>query len=767
MSPATLVGWRDDRRSASQSWHAVRIIAVLLLALLLLAPALALPGDADETVDARDRAVVQGLGVSQPVATEHLRAQLVAEIGTVAPGTGVDLALVFDIRPHWHTYWKNPGDSGEPPRLTWNLPPGVEAGAIQWPYPSLIRVGPLANYGYAGRVVHLIPLSVAADWPAGEPIKVRAEATWLVCEEHCIPEEGEFELVLETRATAAEAADPARAQLFAEARARLPSSGRIAATLARDEDPMRLGVPAAALPAEPTAIAFFAEQWGLLEHAAAQSWEIDGGRLLMTLPPGEAPASAAPTGLLVVEHTGGTLALPVDASANPADASGPIAELAAGPTAGSGPGVGTAGAPAGAALGLPLALLFALLGGLVLNLMPCVFPVLAIKALALAQQGQQGLAERARHGLAYSAGVLAFFALVAILLLALRAGGAAVGWGFQLQSPTFVVLMAYLFLTLGLSLAGAITLGAGLMGIGAAGPSRGHLGAFMTGALAALVAAPCTAPFMGAALGFALAQPWPAALTVVLTLGLGMALPFLLLALSPTLARRLPRPGQWMEYLKQLLAFPMFATAAWLLWVLSVQAGPIGVGAGLTGLVLLALGLWLLEASRAGQGRWQRVAQISAGISLAAALWLAIDLAPSAPGASDGGPGGALGEEQRTATPAGRSSPTSTAFSAERLEAAREAGRPVFANMTAAWCITCLVNERVALSRPAVVEAFAARDLLYLKGDWTNRDTEITEYLASFGRSGVPLYVYYAPDAEPKVLPQVLTESIVLDALER
>jgi thiol:disulfide interchange protein DsbD len=281
----------------------------------------------------------------------------------------------------------------------------------------------------------------------------------------------------------------------------------------------------------------------------------------------------------------------------------------------------------------------------------------------------------------------------------------------------------------------------------------------MTGALAALVAAPCTAPFMGAALGFALAQPWPAALAVVLTLGLGMALPFLLLALSPALARRLPRPGPWMEYLKQLLAFPMFATAAWLLWVLSVQAGPIGVGAALAGLVLLALGLRLLETSRTAQGRWRRIAQVTAGVSLTAALWLAIDLAPSASGETSGG-------GQDPAPPAGRSHPTSTAFSAERLEAARAAGRPIFVNMTAAWCITCLVNERVALSRPAVVEAFAARDLLYLKGDWTNRDTEITEYLAAFGRSGVPLYVYYPPASAPKVLPQVLTESIVLDALE-
>ena len=596
--------------------------------------------------------------------------------------------------------------------------------------------------------------------PVPVPVRVQVRCGWV---------RGAGASAETPEAAAASEEDLARAQLFAQARAKLPSGGRIAAFLERGEEQLRLRVPTAALPSQPTSIAFFADDWGLIEHAASQTWRLVDDWLSMNLVPGEAPASAAPSGLLVIEHRGGTEALQVDASAPALEAGASTADA----------GAGFRRAPdaaQGAPLGLPLALLFALLGGLVLNLMPCVFPVLAIKALALAHQGQQRFAERALHGLAYSAGVLAFFALVAILLLSLRAGGAAVGWGFQLQSPSFVILMAYLFLVLGLSLAGAISLGTSLMGIGAAGPTGGYLGAFMTGALAALVAAPCTAPFMGAALGFALAQPWPAALAVVLTLGLGMALPFLLLALSPALARRLPRPGQWMEYLKQLLAFPMFATAAWLLWVLSVQTGPIGLGAGLTGLVLLALGLWLLEVSRTGHGRWQRVAQIGAAVSLAAALWLAIDLAPTAPGtatelAEESGEamrGGELsGQAGQGRVRQGRQSgPAWLPFSSERLAAARAEQRPVFVNMTAAWCITCLANERVALSRSAVVEAFAARDLLYLKGDWTNRDARISDYLGSFGRNGVPLYVYYPPGAAATVLPQVLTESIVLDALQ-
>jgi thiol:disulfide interchange protein DsbD len=682
---------------------------------------------------------------------------LVAEADPVRPGTSIDLALVFDIRPNWHTYWKNPGDSGEPPRIEWSLPEGVSAGSIQWLYPELIRVGPLANYGYSGRAVHLVPLSIPSDWPPGTPIDLEAHATWLVCEEHCIPEEGTFRLRVETSATAA-ASEPSG--LFSDARAKLPAPGPIAAEVvhadtADGQSAMQLRVPLAALGAAPDSAAFFADHWGLIEHAAPQPWQVVGESLVMALTPGAQASSSAPTGLLVVATEGTTRAFQIDASdvdaGSVAGTSGSAVavELAADASAGAAP----------VSLGLPLALLFALLGGLILNLMPCVFPVLAIKALALSHQGESSFRKRALHGLAYTAGVLSLFAAISLLLIGLRAGGAALGWGFQLQSPIFVVLMLYLFLTLGLSLAGAVTLGVGLMGVGevgrGAGPGQGHLGAFSTGALAALVAAPCTAPFMGAALGYALVQPWPVALAVVLLLGFGMALPFLALALSPALARRLPRPGPWMETLRQFLAFPMFATAAWLLWVLSQQVGAAGIGAALGGAVLLAFGLWLLEASRNARGAWGRVGKTTAAASLAVVLGLIVGVLPV---------DSARRAEQVNSTE-NAAGPASVAFTAARLAAARAAGRPVFVNMTAAWCITCLVNERVALARPAVVDTFSDQDVLYLKGDWTNRDAAITDYLAGYGRNGVPLYVYYAPNQAPEVLPQLLTESIVLDAL--
>lgn len=727
-------------------------------------------------------------GVSNRVETPHLSAQLIAESSNVPPGAAADLALVFWLRPGWHTYWKNPGDSGEAPRIDWQLPAGAQVGPIRWPYPERIQVGPLANYGYSGRALHLINLRVPADWPPGEPLEVRAQAHWLVCKEACIPEQRDFVLRLDTReaAGAAEPVGPSdqrggrattpgqpvgdarleeqtRAELFAQAQASLPQPGALPATLRRSADALQLRIGAARLPDQATSVHFFADEWGLIEHAAPQSWALEGQDLVMTLTPGAAASVAAPTGVLVVTAVDGVSAYQIAPSMGPLSPAAPVpAQVATAPPFESN-GAATTGF---GALSLPIALLFAFVGGLILNLMPCVFPVLAIKAFSLAQQGTQGLPARLGQGLAYSAGVLSLFAAIAGLLLVLRAGGASLGWGFQLQSPVFVTLMTYLFLILGLGLSGGLTLGIGLMGLGGAlqGAPPGqrplqmsaqrHLGAFLTGALAALVAAPCTAPFMGAAVGYAIAQPWPVALAVILMLGLGMALPFAALTVSPGLARRLPRPGPWMENLKQFLAFPMFATAAWLLWVLSQQLGPVGLASVLTGMLLLVFGLWLRERSRSGAGLGSRAAALTGLGCVLFALVLALTLAPEPPPLADGRGQGTEGHSLQ-AQP----------FSAERLRQARAAGRPVFVNMTAAWCITCLVNERVALDRAAVAQAFAEHQVRYLKGDWTNRDPVITDYLAQFQRNGVPFYVYYPVNGEPQVLPQVLTESLIVETL--
>jgi thiol:disulfide interchange protein/DsbC/DsbD-like thiol-disulfide interchange protein len=673
---------------------------------------------------------------ANPVATENVTARLVTEHNPVAPGGTADLALVLDIRPGWHTYWENPGDSGEPPHIVWHLLPGLSAGPIRWPHPDLIRVGPLASYGYTGRATHLVSLRIPQDWPAGRPLKLTADASWLVCADHCVPESAALELTIQTAAHAGPP-DPAVEGIFAAARARLPRPFAGKARISPSGEGLRLELDAHGLPAGVSSVWFFARHWGLIGHAAAEPWHLDGGRLEVHLTPGDLGQHASPEGVLVVASGAGTAAFAV----SPSWASLP-AQTAAVPLR---------------PLGLPLALAFALLGGLILNLMPCVFPVLALKALSLTTQGSgERPAARVWSGVAYTAGVLCFFALVAALLLALRAAGKDLGWGYQLQYPPFVALMAYLFLSLGLSLTGAVTLGARLMGLGAARPRAGLGGAFAAGGLAALVAAPCTAPFMGAALGYAMTVAPPLALAIMLTVGLGLALPYLMLALIPRAGRLLPRPGPWMETLKQLLAFPMFATAAWLVWVLSVQAGPSGVAAVLSGGLLVALGLWLWERSRRGSTGQRRLGGAGAVATLAAALVLGAGITPVAP------------KPYAAPVPktAKQSPLQSQPFTLQALRAARAAGRPVFVNMTAAWCITCLVNERVALSSPAVARAFGRKGVLYLKGDWTNRDPMITDYLAGFRRNGVPIYVYYPPGQAPEVLPQILTTSMVLDVLK-
>ena len=678
-----------------------------------------------------------------PVSTENVTARLVSERPQAVPGGVAELLLVLEIRPHWHTYWRNPGDSGEPPRIDWILPAGLSAGPLGFTAPSLIRVGPLANYGYSNLALHPVRLSVPAHWPEAVPIRVKAQVHWLVCEEHCIPESAVLDLTLPV-GNEEVPPDPALSELFAQARSGLPMRSVAGAVLNLAGEGLSLSVPLSGLqtesPAATDSVRFFPANWGLIEHASDQPWRLDsdrrGARLEIGLTPGPAFETTPADGVLVIRGSDG-----VTRSFELTPARGPVLPGDRRP------------------LGFATALAFVLLGGLILNLMPCVFPVLAIKALSLAGQGGVPTRLRAIQGLYYTAGVLLFFALLAGILIALRAGGAAVGWGFQLQYPPFVAAMAYLFLVLGLSLSGALTLGGRLMGIAGKAPGgvEGRAGGFMTGALAALVAAPCTAPFMGAALGFAVTLSWLPALAIMLTLGLGLASPVLLLSLWPGLARRLPKPGAWMETLKQVLAFPLFATAAWLVWVLSVQSGPDGVALVLAGMLVLAFGFWMRERTRMGGRRLERIGVAASLAGLIGALWLGLltDVRSGAgalPGdpSADGHPHGRLWHQP---------------YSPERLAEARSQDKPVFVNMTAAWCITCLVNERVALATDSVAERFAAAKVLYIKGDWTNRDPEITDYLAGFGRNGVPLYVYYPPGGEPRVLPQILTPSIVTEAL--
>lgn len=687
------------------------------------------------------------LAASSVVETENVRAELIAETATIPADGTLWVSLRLDLRPGWHTYWRNPGDSGEPTRIVWHLPAGVEASEILWLPPKRIPFGPLVNFGYEGRADHLVRLTVPQSWLSDAPLRVQAEASWLACEQICIPEQGAFELTWMPASTAGNA-DTALTETFARLRGALPAQAAWPTSFRIHDGRLVL---TAAVPAEDDieAAVFFPYEWGYVEPAGAQSLtRLHDGGLVLSLQPGSRAAEVIEGVLVLAERTAtGSIERAFEITARRAKEGG-----AAGIQVGEGGANDRA-----AALGLGPAILFALLGGLILNLMPCVFPVLSIKAIGLIHHGSVTAGQRRLSGLAYTLGVLAFMGLVAALLIVLKGGGAQIGWGFQLQSPAFVAAMAVILFLLGLSLAGWFSFGASVMGWGSGLASRSDAtGSFFTGALAALVATPCTAPFMGAAIGFALSQPWGSALLVMLALGLGLALPYLLLSFVPALARWLPKPGAWMDKLKQFLAFPLFASAAWLVWVLSVQVGPTGVFVILMAGVAAALAIWVERASGEARGGWRMAGRavaivLAVGVGLLALFTETLKPAPGATIAATAG---------RTAL--GRAQP----FSQARLDQLLEAGTPVFVNMTAAWCITCKVNERLALSSERIAQVFAERGVVYLQGDWTNRDPAITRYLESFGRSGVPLYVFYPGSGyEAVVLPQLLTEAIVIDAI--
>lgn len=671
--------------------------------------------------------------------TPRVRVELVSEVAAIAPGQTFWLALHQRIAPGWHTYWMNPGDSGEAPRIEWSLPPGFTVGEFAWPLPDRIPVGSAMTYGYAESVVLPIPVTPPADLEPGTRVSLKGQASWLVCEKICIPEDAPIALTLPVvRGTAA--LDTRGSTLIAAARRSIPTQSPWRASFASTTQDITFTINAPGLVADRIfEVWFYPARWGAIDLTAPQQVRVDPTGIKIDVARGPlTEAAAAP-----IE---GVLAL-VERLDGEAVRHGFV--LTASP---SGPGSAKSASPAS----LLSALALALAGGLVLNLMPCVLPVLSIKALGLVRLAGGRAATLARHGLAYTAGVLVSFAIVAGALIALRATGERLGWGFQLQSPAFVTLLAWLFFTMALSLSGAIAVSGRFAGVGqtlAAHP--GLIGSFGTGALATVAATPCTAPFMGAAVGFALAQPWPTALLVFEALGLGLALPYLALTLVPAWSRLLPQPGPWMTRLKQLLAFPLYASAAWLVWVVSQQTGPYGVGAALAGVVLIAFASWLHQSLGGARALWRRAATVAVVAVLPVLVVGMVALAPLAGARSPAPAADGLGWEP---------------FTPERLAAARASGKPVFVNFTAAWCVTCLVNERVALRSSAVADAFAKRDVVALKADWTTRDPMIGRILGSLGRSGVPLYALYPPGSPgeaPTLLPQILTEGAVIAAIDK
>ncbi|MDP3288605.1 MAG: protein-disulfide reductase DsbD family protein [Methyloversatilis sp.] len=655
-------------------------------------------------------------------------------------GDTVDLGLYLRLAEGWHIYWMNPGDAGQPPRIELFAPAGSTVTDLRWPVPKRHVDGPVTTFIHEGEV--LLPFSVTLPAGLEGPQTLTAKAGWLVCKDICIPEEGVFRLTL----PAGESTRSAEALLFDTARDALPVQGGLQAAVGAD-GVLSLSGPGADAIVEAD---FLPADWGQVEHGAAQTLTLADGRASIAFKPGAAfdPARSLSGVLHVRDRDGVAQALWVATPGTATERASAVL-LAAGDAplpaqAALAPGTASDG------FGLAWAVLFALAGGLLLNLMPCVFPVLAIKALSFARLGGHAQHTVRAQSLAYCAGVVLTFVLLAGGLLALRAAGLQAGWGFQFQSPVFVTAMAALLFVIGLNLSGVFGFGSGFASAGDALTSRpGLAGSFFTGALAVVVATPCTAPFMGGALAFALAAPAVQTVAVFVAMGVGLALPYALLAFVPGLARRMPRPGPWMDRLKQALAFPMYAAAAWLVWVLSQQSGADGVLMALVVLLLLALAGWLLGVAQGGAssaGAWRTGALV---VALVAAVGIA--RAPEPAGSEPSSGAASAGVE---------------AYAPARLSELRAAGRPVFINMTAAWCVTCLVNEKVALSTTGVQQAFATRGITYMKGDWTRSDPLITDFLRQHGRDGVPLYVYFPPDgAPPTVLPQILTEQIVLDRI--
>jgi thiol:disulfide interchange protein len=672
------------------------------------------------------------------VTTPQVRAELVAHAPAgLAAGHAVWLGLKIEHQPHWHTYWKNPGDSGLPTTLTWALPAGATAGEIAWPAPQRLPIGPLMNYGYEGTLLLPVALTLPAG-AGGAGLEVKLRADWLVCKDVCIPEGGDFVLKLPPQAALAD-----HAALFDAALAAVPQPLPAArGTASVQGNSLQVRVDGLPVEWQGKTLAFFPETAGVINNAAVLKAHWQGSTWEATVPL-DAQRSASPATMPVVlrlpQGQGSALVNVAVAGHWPA-AAAPAAL----------PSLGTEGAPrpAAAPVSLPWAVLLALAGGALLNLMPCVFPVLSLKMLAVAGKGADRRALLA-GGLAYTAGVVVSFLVLAGLLLALRAGGEQLGWGFQLQSPVVVAVLASLFTLIGLNLAGVFELGSVLPGSWLAARARHPVvDSAVTGVLAVAVASPCTAPFMGASLGLAITLPTAQALSVFAALGLGMALPYLAATAWPPLARALPRPGAWMLHFKTAMAFPMFATVVWLVWVLGQQSGIDGAAALLGLLLALAFAAWGLGSASLGSRARVGFGAASVAVLVAGAVWAVPLLRDEAAPAT----GVATGERWQPWSP-------------ERVAQAHAEGRTVFVDFTAAWCVTCQINKR-ALNDSAVLAAFDARQVLLLRADWTRRDATIAAELSRLGRSGVPVYAFYAPGhAAPRVLSEILSSGEILAAL--
>ena len=675
---------------------------------------------------------------SAPVASANDTATLVTDRDAVGPDQHLRVGLRLQLKPGWHTYWINPGDAGDTPTLdvTADGDATGKGGPIHWPVPVRISEGGLMSYAYVNEVT--LPEDLALKGSGGTTLHAHAE--WLVCAQVCIPESGDFTLTLPASASEVPA-NGAQAALFQKADAAMPVASPFAASVSGDGV---LTLSGKGLSAASVSQAWFLSQdGGVIDQVADQPLHVSDGQLTLGLKFLKSAHRDKPlAGVVVLKDAAGQES-PLQIEARPVGGAvaAPPVQADAAPAS---------DVPTGA--GWLRVLLFAFVGGLILNLMPCVFPVLAMKALSLAKMGGAVRGAQLQSALFYTLGVTGAFAALGIVMIGLRLAGSAAGWGFQFQSPGFVVGVCWLLFLMGLNLLGVFEVSAGRLGQVQTGGGRS--GDMMTGLLAVIVATPCTAPFMGVAIAGALGGPPVMGVLVFLSMGLGLAFPYILVAGVPGVASRMPKPGAWMGILKQVLAFPLFATCVWLLWVAAIQRGVTFVALTAGGVVLLGFAGWIY-------GVGQRRSMLEGGRGTVAfcrivAVFCVVVC------------GGVLAEGLRAApepVAAGASEAGIEPFSDARLAELRAQGKPVFIDMTASWCITCMVNERVALDVPSVQDAFRTRHVVFMKGDWTNRNAAISAFLKAHNREGVPLYVYYPPKGQETILPQILTPGLVLSTI--
>jgi len=640
---------------------------------------------------------------------------IISESETFLAGDKLLIGLNFKLNPGWHTYWKNPGDAGEGASIIWDLPEGIEVTDILWPGPKAIPVDPLMTFGYENEVTLLTEVSSNQDIQF--PVTLSAKVGWFTCKDICIPQEAEVTILI----------NEGKKDLIGNLSPLYGASEKLSKPFPYDYRLERLDNNYFLQfqfrdPDNITDIYFFPEDYGVISYSKIQSLEKNNLSVSLELPVSEFQSKQ--------ESLKGTLYIEEGVNKNYYEIDAPLIDASK--------------SYLNTSLGIFTAIIFAFLGGLILNVMPCVFPILSIKILSFIEQSEGSKSKLIQHGLIFSAGVLSTFLLIAGLLLFLKSTGESIGWGYQLQSPIVVSLLIYLFISIGIVFMSNLTVGSQLAQLGGLTRNTSDLGSsFLTGMLAVIVASPCTAPFMGSALGLAILQPGIYSILIFTGLGLGFSAPYLILSFNPTLLKALPKPGKWMETLKQFMAFPMWASAIWLLWVLSGQVGILSVILVLFGALLISLGLWLIEKNQLTLGYRRRIVQVLVLVLVTSSLWLI----PTEYEAND------------------KFSDDQNVYSSEKVSVLRQEKRSIFLNFTADWCITCKVNEAVALSKKSVQETLVNRNITYLKADWTKKDADIASILAEYGRTGVPLYLLFSKGNEPKILPEILTEDLLIKYL--